>query len=449
MHSILIRFINVFRNLTPVNLKIKFSLSLFWLSNFILSDSDTDEAKKDSIKYVTEGNYDKAIQLLEQKIKIGVNDSQIFLYLRLVKFLKKRAEDPKIIEQTQEMIDQIEIMDKEIKSKEIYIPGDFWNKTGKHHLDLLKQYGVENFKRTVSHHYQNWFMTNLNEPQVQQIHALWHEHKSLEPWVNTIETPDHIGFNADLTYPSYPLANIQAREVYSRAASLLWEYVNHTDEFDILESLEEIETGNPLRIWRKGKLISSDLAHSVRERNKLFKTLNLQGVENKIVGELGAGHGRLAEIFGKTSNYKHFIFDITPALYVSQWYIKKIFPNEKIFEFRPFNNFEDIQEELENARFAFFTSNQIEKIPNDFLDIFINLKSLAEMPKQVVNNFLDQIGRSTREAFFSSQQITSKNPVEKEAYTKESFAMSDKWKLALDEVDDVYPIYFNQIWSKE
>ena len=175
----------------------------------------------------------------------------------------------------------------------------------------------------------------------------------------------------------------------------------------------------------------------------------MQGVENKIVGELGAGHGRLAEIFGKTSNYKHFIFDITPALYVSQWYIKKIFPNEKIFEFRPFNNFEDIQEELENARFAFFTSNQIEKIPNDFLDIFINLKSLAEMPKQVVNNFLDQIGRSTREAFFSSQQITSKNPVEKEAYTKESFAMSDKWKLALDEVDDVYPIYFNQIWSKE
>ena len=229
---------------------------------------------------------------------------------------------------------------------------------------------------------------------------------------------------------------------------MLWEYVKSIDKYQFLEKISESEIGNPIRIKSDGQMISSDIAHSVRERNLLLDSLSLSGEEELIVGELGAGHGRLAEVFGKTTNYKHFIFDITPALYVSQWYIKKMFPDEKIFQFRPFDNFEDIRQEIEGCRYAFFTSNQIEKIPAEYFDLFINLNSLAEMAPVQINNFITQIHRVTSTAFLSRQQLDNFNPIEKVRLVKSSYKMPDGWTLRLDNIDEIHPIYFNQIWEK-
>ena len=97
------------------------------------------------------------------------------------------------------------------------------------------------------------------------------------------------------------------------------------------------------------------------------------------------------------------IFDIPPALYVAQWYIKKIFQNDRIFEFRHFDSFAEISEELKTCRFAFFTPNQIEFMPNDCFDLFYNMNSLMEMRFEQIDNFLCHIGRTTRSAFFSRQ----------------------------------------------
>ncbi len=449
MKNIVLSILNLLRKLIPSRFKNSFSRALFWLSIFVSRNSNTVERINSAMSKIHVNDYKLAKEILEECAKNDITDIDLPLYLRLIEFLELRSKNDVVQKQKNQMLEKIEEMNNEIKSKEIYVPGDFWNETGQLHLELLKMYGVENFKRTVSHHYQNWLMVSRDDPQVKQLFSLWNEHKSLQPWINTIENPDHIGFNPNLILPKYPLADKDAREVYRLAVGLLWEYVSKNDKESLLQNLSELDTGNPIRIWRKGKSISSDIAHSVRERGKLFEATNLKGDESLTIGELGAGHGRLAEIFGKTSNFRHIIFDITPALYVSQWYVKEIFPNEKIFEFRSFDNFNDIQEELDQCRFAFFTSNQIEKIPEDYLDIFINFKSLAEMQKRQVENFLHHIGRITSKTFFSSQQIVSKNPVEAELFTKESFAMNDKWRLDVDEVDDVHPMYFNQIWNKK
>ncbi|RLA44700.1 MAG: hypothetical protein DRR42_20180 [Gammaproteobacteria bacterium] len=397
------------------------------------------------------GNYTAAEQALEDAIIIAPNDPRLPPYLSRVRFLRDRANNPDALAETEKMLATLAAMDAEIGKKAIYVPGEFWETWGSFNVRILKEYGVENFKRTVSHNYQNWMMIGKDDPQVRRLQELWPSHRSHQPWLNAMEAPSHVGtpngFQSD--NHEYPLADLQQREVYRVAVGQLWEYVLSTDTSGIVDGLTELELGNPLRIWRNGSLISSDVAHSIKERNLLLKNLELNGQENLTVAELGAGHGRLAEIFGRTTNYRHVIFDITPALYVSQWYIKRAFPSERIFEFRPFNSFAEIEEELRECRFAFFTPNQIEQFPDDAFDLFINMNSLMEMRIDQIHNFLSHISRLTRRAFLSRQWFKRHYDEDKQSVEKKDFVLDNRWKIILDEIDDIYPDFFIQIWSKE
>lgn len=397
------------------------------------------------------GDHTTAEQILEKAISAAPTDARFPPHLSRVRFLKARAANPAALAAASELRASLAAMEAEIRRDSLYVPSEFWDSWGRFNDKLLTDYGIENFKRTVSHNYQNWMMTSTSDSQVRRLHELWPTHRSHQPWLNAIEAPDHVGSPVDPRFSrrEYPLADARKREIYRVAVGLLWEYVLNTDSFGVLDGLTELEVGNPLRIWRKGRLISSDIAHSVRERNILLGTLGLNGEEELSVAELGAGHGRLAEIFGRTTNYRYSIFDITPALGVSQWYIKSIFPDEAIFEFRHFESFSEIESELRECRFAFFTPNQIELIPDDAFHLFINMNSLMEMRADQVRNFLNQIDRLTARAFLSRQWLKWQNPDEGHSMVKEDFALSERWRLVLDKTDDIFPEFFNQVWRRD
>jgi len=405
-----------------------------------------------AISSANSGDYESAELSLREAAILDSTNQQIALHLSRIRFLKARATDGVAQAQTRQMLDTIREMNRELESQNpIYRPSEFWRVHGRFHLQLLERYGIENFKRTVSHYYQNWLMINLDNPQVRRIFKTWTMKFSTEPWFNPCEIPNHVGFHSSLTFddPTYPLADVSNREIYRVAVGLLWDYVQDQDKFNLLAQLSESEIGNPFRIWHKGRLISSDIAHSVRERNILLEHLSYDGNENVIVGELGAGHGRLAEVFGRTTNYRYYIFDITPALYVAQWYIKSIFPGEKIFEFRHFDSFDEIRDELKESRFAFFTANQIEKMPDDHFQLFINTTSLMEMRFDQIRNYLNQIDRITTKAFFSRQFIKWKNQLDGIAIDRDTFSMNHRWTLSLDRVDDIHPDFFYHVWVRQ
>jgi putative sugar O-methyltransferase len=58
------------------------------------------------------------------------------------------------------------------------------------------------------------------------------------------------------------------------------------------------------------------------------------------LAELGAGYGRLGYVMLKTAQCQYFVFDIPPALYLSQWYLTTLFPKRRAFRFRRFDTFE-------------------------------------------------------------------------------------------------------------
>jgi len=448
-------------NLLPVRLK-RYLLSILSTDSGLIektkqaTDSGLIEKTKQAHElvleargYVDAGNEDHAEEILLQALPL--DPASVAPHLSRVRFMKDRRASSLAKTADAELRASIAAMEDEIRRDALYVPSEFWHTTGKFHKKWLADYGIENFKRTVSHNYQNWMMVTDADPQVRQLLALWPKHKSHQPWLNAIEAPDQVGcqFSSPaFPFPAYPIANAQQRETYRVAVGLLWEYVLSTDKFGTLETLTESEIGNPVRIWRKGKLISSDLAHSVRERNMLLKASELNGDEALCVAELGAGYGRLAEVFGRTTNYRYMIFDITPALYVSQWYIKRIFPEEQIFEFRHFDSFSEIESELNKSRFAFFTANQIELMPDGICDLFINMNSLMEMRPEQIKNFLHHIDRLTQRSFLSRQWVSWRNPEDGNTVGKGDFALGPGWKLSLDHLDTVYPDLFNQVWTR-
>ena len=418
-------------------------------SGLIEKTKQTNDLVLEARAYVDAGNEDQAEEILLQALPL--DPASVAPHLSRVRFMKDRRASSLAKTADAELRASIAAMEDEIRRDALYVPSEFWHTTGKFHKKWLADYGIENFKRTVSHNYQNWMMVTDDDPQVRQLLGLWPKHKSHQPWLNAIEAPDQVGcqFSSPaFPFPAYPIANAQQRETYRVAVGLLWEYVLSTDKFGTLETLTESEIGNPVRIWRKGKLISSDLAHSVRERNMLLKASELNGNEALCVAELGAGYGRLAEVFGRTTNYRYMIFDITPALYVSQWYIKRIFPEEKIFEFRHFDSFSEIESELNNSRFAFFTANQIQLMPDGICDLFINMNSLMEMRPEQIKNFLHHIDRLTQRSFLSRQWVSWRNPEDGNTVGKGDFALGPGWKLSLDHLDTIYPDLFNQVWTR-
>jgi hypothetical protein len=121
-----------------------------------------------SISDSNSGNFEKAERSLQEAAILHPGDPRIAPHLGRVRFLRLRSTDVAAQNQTKSMLAAINSMNREIESTPVYVPSKFWNTHGKFHLQLLERYGIENFKRTVSHHYQNWYMISREDPQVRQ-----------------------------------------------------------------------------------------------------------------------------------------------------------------------------------------------------------------------------------------------------------------------------------------
>jgi len=216
-----------------------------------------------SISAANSRDFDAAERCLREAAMLDPSNPEIAPHLGRVRFLRSRDGEPGLAAQTQSMLATIGSIRREIESKSLYVPSRYWERHGAFHTALLERYGIENFKRTVSHDYQNWFMTDLHDPQVRQLFNKWPDHFAKEPWFNVMEVPDNVGYQLSMNFekPTNPLASLSQREFYRICVGLLWEYVARTDAANVLARLTESEIGNPYRIWRKGQLISSDLAH--------------------------------------------------------------------------------------------------------------------------------------------------------------------------------------------
>ncbi len=299
-------------------------------------------------------------------------------------------------------------------------PSKLWEAINNYHLKQLDDHGYENFKRTLVRQYSSYTPLFLMNTQILYLITHLNPVATLTALYKSVIIPTHACFNwidsAGFNFITY----------------LLWAYLLKVDKDRIWERLEEPVLGNPPRIYYHNKLISQDLANSILEYKSIFDD-QIDKRKIKIVADLGAGCGRDAVAFSKLlpNLEKYLIIDIPPALAIAERYLSDLFPQEKVFRFRPFSRFSQIDKEFRESKFLFFLPNQIELIPDSLVDLFLNISSLHEMRLDQIKYYFGQIERLTKpQGYFYFKEFKDSYVAHEDVHIKtRDYPLNSNWQV--------------------
>ena len=315
-------------------------------------------------------------------------------------------------------------------------PSKYWVELNQSDQAQLMAVGFENFKRTVAKHYFTW--TQI-WPWDSQLRFLMSALPLTATCANILRTfrplkHEHVSIHQSLAL--------------NFLSQMIWDYASRTCPF--LDQLAEPEIGNPVRLHRKGRLISQDLANSALEAQSILG--GLPGTDGiKRIGELGAGYGRNAHaLISLLPKVRYAVIDIPPALYVSQRYLSAIFPGRKVFTWRPFTAYAEIKSEFEQADLAFLLPSQIEMLPEGCFDLFVNVSSLHEMRLDQIRYYFQQIRRLVRDQgwFYLKEWKVSHIPFENVIVRQEEYPMGD-WHVLFQREAKVQTKFFEALLQKK
>lgn len=317
-----------------------------------------------------------------------------------------------------------------VSSKLIEDSTNYWNYLNKCNIELISQYGYENFKQTITRNYFTWV--------VSIDHSYASNLKILVPEL-FVRLPDeemkkiHPFFTAEESYR------------FNEITLYFLNYILKIGGGPFLEKLEEPLIGNPPCLKYNGKRISQDIFNSFLEFFSVAQKCPVEKI--KTIIEIGAGSGRTAFCFMKIlPKAKYIIVDIPPALYVSQKYLSDVFPEKKVMSFRPFTSFEEIAEEYSKSDIIFITPDQLSMLPDRSVDLFLAIDCLHEMKPRIINSYFDQAERLSAYFYFKCWQKTSL-PFDGISYTSVSYPVHPHWKLLFNEPCVVPSDFFHAFYQ--
>jgi putative sugar O-methyltransferase len=331
----------------------------------------------------------------------------------------------------------VQLLEEMKTAPEIYRPSAFWTELTDVGLRQLEGSGFENFKRTVNMTYFNWGVLGILRHQFVPVFSRWLAQPA--PSVFRARFPNYRSkrpaaafankvSNFRLRVPDIASFDALSALIYRTYVAMLFEVVSREDVHGLLKSIEEPAFGNPFAIEHRDIRTSQDLCNSVHE---LYRSGAADARDGRPfhIAELGGGYGRLAYVCLRAlPGSTYTMIDIPPALNVAQEYLTRVFPGERVFQFRPFARFDDVREEFESTRIRFLAAHQIELLPPKAFDLFVNISSLHEMSWAQIENYLKQIDRTCRGRFYTKQWRVSQAGVNGIIVRERDYPIPSGWK---------------------
>ena len=291
---------------------------------------------------------------------------------------------------------------------------DYWKELNNKNISQLIEDGFENFKQTVALNYFTWLLQE-NDEQMEYLR------NSLPP-AEIAEAKKRSAFSG-----KHLLFSEEQSRLYNYFTFMLWEFTKRQVRMNEYEALSEPLLGNPPAVKYGDKLISQDLANSI---------LEYEAVKNGVGGfqkihsvlEIGAGYGRTAYVvISLNPGIKYIIADVPPALYVSQKYLSGIFPGKKIFKFRPFDKYSEIEKEYEEADIIFLMPSQLPKIGDQSVDLCLAIDCLHEMLPGQIECYFKSFNRIGKIFYFKCWKKTMV-PYDNIELTEKSYPVYPTWQ---------------------
>lgn len=340
-------------------------------------------------------------------------------------YLQDPRLDPRLADMLRDFVDR----------QEAATASKYWSVLCRKNVSQLLDSGYENFKQTVALNYFTWIV-GKDDPQFTFLKS----HLSQEVVAQAEKRAAASRQHAFMTR--------EQSEFYNLMTYLLWEYVAREVGADLLNSLEEPVEGNPPSVTLDGRNISQDLANSVLEYDSAIR--GLSDVEQiRSIIELGGGYGRTAYAFLRLQpSVRYCMVDIPPALYIAERYLTSQFPDRKIFPYRSFKDFRDVDAEFREAQIAFLMPEQLDLLPDRSADLFLAVDCLHEMRPEQIMRYYRTIDRLSDYLYQKCWKKT-KIPYDDIALTEEDYPFFPNWRNLFFRDCRVQTTYFEALFRIE
>jgi SAM-dependent methyltransferase len=144
------------------------------------------------------------------------------------------------------------------------------------------------------------------------------------------------------------------------------------------------------------------------------------------------------------------IVDIPPALWVAETYLRRQFPNHRVFRYREFASFEDIEREFNECDIAFFLSTQITGLPDGIFDLAVNISSLHEMRPEQIAFYFSQFDRLLKDGgqFYFKAWKRSALPFENIVNRREDYPIPVSWNCEFSRDAPIQTRFFEARYRK-
>jgi len=264
----------------------------------------------------------------------------------------------------------------------LYSPGPYWANKIQKSTDEIKKTGIDNFRGSslIGLSYGDNLYTDNRQTSG---HAL----KRIVQWLTK-------------TYPISKLYDNQVRwtEAYASESNVhAQEILNLKDRTRYL--LEKYNMpysllGNCLKkVEINGCDYSIYYLNVLEQHDNIASHINFNNVNS--VFEIGGGFGARTHLL--LENYKNIrkilYLDIPPNLYTGTQYLKTLYGSSAVHDYRDTKDLESIKFSNDDSLEIFCIAPwQIENF-KDKVNVFLNSSSFVEMPKKIIQNYVDKFNK--------------------------------------------------------
>jgi putative sugar O-methyltransferase len=359
---------------------------------------------------------------------------------KIREFLIKRSQKADTRQLASEDVERLDAMFSSIEAGDVLArPSKDWVELNKMNVAQLQKHGYENFKRTIALNYFTFVRILPWDSQFRFLLRRLPLRVSLACLKKSLLTRKHEYFS---------VFNWIQSLLYNFLTFASWEYTRGAVSDAALLALREPEDGHPPDTRdSSGALVSQDLANSILEVSAMGPPL----APGSTALELGAGYGRDAYVILATNpGIKYVIVDIPPALWVAETYLCRQFPNHRIFRYREFANFRDVEREFIESDIAFFLSTQIASLPDGLADLAVNISSLHEMRPEQIAFYFSQFDRLLKDGgrFYFKEWKRGALPFENIIIRQEDYPIPVSWNCELSRDAPIQTRFFEARYRK-
>lgn len=253
------------------------------------------------------------------------------------------------------------------------------------------------------------------------------------------------------------------RQVYRALLNLYYREIEKIDRSGFLKKFHEpvfggdldqelypFPHGSLLYPFKEKRPMSLDFLQSTEEAltivnhfQKQFKRLP------EVVVELGSGYGRLGYVIRKMLPECTYVsIDLPEALVCCHYYLSNVLPGE-VMDYHKSSVQEIISRSvLKQSKVWTLGTQQIEKIKEKSADVFVNIYSFAEMPKEVIMNYIRQADRITRGGLiYIKQRKLENNKIDGVQVQKDDYEVLAHWQKLIQKDTTLYPDFFEAIFK--